>query len=240
MTVDGPGARTVVDGGRAELVLFWGGFPAVGAAAGWALAAASGWLVGQEWVPFRWLFVLAARLPDPYAAGGVVALGTIAGLVLAGIANAERLIVSVDRERVRLRRPHGPEREVARRDVRAVFADGERLVLLGADDSELAAEKSDLPAGRLREAFRSQGWPWTDEDPHRDAYRRWVPGLPGLPAGADALLTARQRALDKDRAGEAKELRAELARCGVVIRDTGRRQYWRLTRSAPERGGDFS
>lgn len=238
--MDGPGAPAVVDGGRAELVLLWGGFPALGAGAGWALAAASGWLAGQGWVPVQWLFELAARQPDPYATAGGVALGTLAGLVVAGIGTAERLTVTVDRERVRLRRPGGPEREVARRDVRVVFVDGKRLVLLGADDSELAGERSDLPAGRLGAAFRSQGWPWTDEDPHRDAYRRWVPGLPGLPVGADALLRARQRALDAGRDGEVKELRAELARCGVVVRDTGRRQYWRLTRPAAEQGRDFS
>ncbi len=232
--MDNLGAPAVVDGGRAELVLFWGGFPAVGAAAGWGLAAASGWLAGQGWVPVQWLFELATRLPDPYATAGGVALGAFAGLVLGGVANAERLVVSVDRERVRLRRPGAPGGELARRDVRAVFVDGKRLVLLGADGGELAGEKSDLPAGRLAAAFRSQGWPWTDGDPHRDAYRIWVPGLPGLPPGADALLTARQRALDRDRDGEARELRAELARSGVVVRDGDRRQYWRLT--APEQG----
>lgn len=240
MTVDGLDGPTVVAGGRAELVLFWAGFPLVGAAAGGALAATSDWLAGQSWVPVQGLFELAARLPDAYATAGGVVLGTLAGLVVAGIATAERLAVAVDRERVRLHRPGGPAREVARRDTRAVFVDGKALVLLGPDEGELARERSDLPAGRLEEAFRFHGWPWTDADPHRDAYRRWVPGLPGLPAEADALLRARQRALDASRDGEARELRGDLARSGVVVRDAGRRQYWRLTRSAPEEGRDFS
>nr|WP_258545163.1 hypothetical protein [Micromonospora provocatoris] len=69
--------------------------------------------------------------------------------------------------------------------------------------------------------------------PHRDAYRRWVEGLPGLPPGADALLRARQRALDGGHDGEARELHGELARLGVVVRDEGKRQYWRLVAGPP-------
>ncbi|MGN9808221.1 YqeB family protein [Micromonospora sp. BQ11] len=233
----GPGAPVVVDGGRAELAVMWGGFPALGVGAGWLLALGAGWLAEQRWAPWRGLFELVADLPDPTAAAAGAALGALGGLAVAAVGTAERLAVTVDRERVRLRR-HGADQEVPRRVVRAVFVDRKDLVLLGSDGSELARQKSDLAAGRLREAFRSHGWPWTDTDPHADAYRRWVPGLPGLPVGADALLRARQRALDADRGGEARELRAELARCGVVVRDTGRRQYWRSTASAPGPGED--
>ncbi|PZF91509.1 hypothetical protein C1I99_23480 [Micromonospora deserti] len=229
--MDGHGAPTVVSGGPAELALLWGGFPALGAGAGWLLAAGAGWLAGLPWAPARELFALVAGLPDARATVAGVAVGTLGGLVVAGLGTAERVVVTVDRERVRLRRG-GTERAVERRAVRAVFLDGGALVLLDADDGELARERSDLSGARLRSAFRAHGWPWLGADPHRDAYRRWVPGLPGLPAGTDALLRARQRALDRDRGDEARELRGELARCGVVVRDDGRRQWWRLTRSA--------
>ncbi|SCL53307.1 hypothetical protein GA0070606_2099 [Micromonospora citrea] len=240
--MDGYGAPTVVDGGAAELALLWGGFPVLGAGAGWLLAAGAGWLAGLPWAPAQDLLELVAGLPDPQATIGGMAVGALGGLVVAAIGTAERLAVTVGAERVGLRRD-GSRREVARRQVRAVFLDGRDLVLLGPDDDELARERSDLAADRLRAAFRAHGWPWVEDDPHRDAYRRWVPGLPGLPAGADALLRARQKALDDDRGGEARELRGELARCGVVVRDERRRQYWRLSRSAvvgdppdPERG----
>jgi cysteinyl-tRNA synthetase len=49
-----------------------------------------------------------------------------------------------------------------------------------------------------------------------------VPGVDGLPPGADALLTAREKNSD-----DADELRAELARLGVVVRDEKGKQYWR-------------
>ncbi|MGK5520637.1 YqeB family protein [Micromonospora sp. URMC 107] len=230
--MDGYGAPTVVDGGAAELALLWGGLPALGAGGGWLLATGAGWVAGLSWAPAQGLFELVAGLPDPQAGIGGLAVGALGGLLVAAVGTAERLAVTVDTERVRLRRDRA-DRQVGRRRVRAVFVDGKDLVLLGADDEELVRERSDLAVDRLRDAFRAHGWPWTDGDPHRDAYRRWVPGLPGLPSGADALLRARQRALDADRGGEARELRGELGRTGVVIRDDGRRQYWRLTRSAP-------
>ncbi|MFG3708612.1 hypothetical protein ACGF7U_28320 [Micromonospora sp. NPDC047670] len=231
MTVDGYGAPTVVDGGAAELALLWGGFPLLGAGAGWLLTAGAGWLAELPWAPAQDLLELVAGLPDPQASIGGLAVGALGGLVVAAIGTAERLAVTVGAERVGLRRD-GTRWEVQRREVRAVFLDGRELVLLGPDDEELVREKSDLAPDRLRAAFREHGWPWAEADPHRDAYRRWVPGLPGLPIGADALLRARQRALDDDRGGEARELRGELARCGVVVRDERKRQYWRLTRSA--------
>ncbi|MFG3710252.1 hypothetical protein [Micromonospora sp. NPDC047730] len=70
-----------------------------------------------------------------------------------------------------------------------------------------------------------------------------MPGLPGLPVGADALLRARQKALDDDRGGEARELRGELARSGAVVR--GRAQTAALAadpigRASLAGGRDFS
>jgi hypothetical protein len=55
-----------------------------------------------------------------------------------------------------------------------------------------------------------------------------VPGLPELPAGADALLTARARTVGKD-ADDAAELRTELAALGVVVSDRDGRQHYRLS-----------
>ncbi|MFG2102555.1 hypothetical protein ACGFJ5_18360 [Micromonospora echinaurantiaca] len=229
--MDGYGVPTRVDGGATELAVLWVGLPAAGAGAGALLARFAGWIAELPWAPVQQLFEVVDRLPDPQAGIGGLAVGALGGLVLGAMGAADRLVVTVDVERVRLRRG-GAEREVERRATRAVFVDGKDLVLLGGDDEELARERSDLSAERLSDAFRGRGWPWTDGDPHRDAYRRWVPGLPGLPSGADALLRARQRALDKEKGGEVRELRVELARLGVVVRDDGKRQYWRLTRSA--------
>ncbi|MEV4709709.1 hypothetical protein [Micromonospora sp. NPDC049374] len=225
------GTPTVVSGGVAELVVLWGGIPLVGGALGGLLVAGAGWVADLPWAPAQGLFRAVDGLPDRYALPGGVAVGILVGLVIAAIGTAERVRVTVSGTGVRLRQGSS-EREIERRDTRAVYLDGKNLVLLDADDAELARQSSDLPANQLAEAFREHGWPWAEADPHRAAYRLWVPDLPGLPAGADALLRARREALEHDRGGEAKELRAELSRYGVVIRDDGKRQHFRLTRRA--------
>ncbi|MEU1585526.1 hypothetical protein [Micromonospora sp. NPDC005710] len=228
--------RTVVSGGPLELVVLWGGFPLLGAGAGWLLAAATGWLARLPWVPFGDLVEWLDRLPEPQATLGTVGVGVLAGLVIAGIGTAERLIVTVDAAQVQLRRADD-NRTIARVDARVVFLADKHLVLLDADGAELVRESTDLSAAHLAAAFRAHGWGWADGDPHLSAYRLWVPDLPGLPAGADALLRARERAIQRDRRDDARELRRELGRVGVVLRDEGGRQYWRLTTGAvgPER-----
>jgi hypothetical protein len=97
---------------------------------------------------------------------------------------------------------------------------------------ELARKATDLDADRLQAAFVIHGFPWlAGGDPHKDEFRLWAEDMPDLPAGANALLKARARALGKGGDGkeDAAELRAELARLGIVVRDEKKRQYWRRT-----------
>ncbi|WBB56734.1 hypothetical protein [Verrucosispora sp. WMMD573] len=225
------GTPTVVSGGITELVVLWGGIPLVGGVLGGLLVAGAGWVADLPWAPVQGLFRAVDGLPDQYALPGGVGVGVLVGLVIGAIGTAERVRVTVSGTEVRLREGSS-EREFDRRDTRVVYLDGKNLVLLDADDAELARQSVDLPAVELADAFRGHGWPWAEADPHREAYRLWVPDLPGLPAGADALLRARREALKHDRGGEARELRAELSRYGVVVRDDGKRQHFRLTRRA--------
>ncbi|GIJ19837.1 hypothetical protein Vlu01_04610 [Micromonospora lutea] len=221
----------MVSGGLTELVVLWGGIPLLGGALGGLLVAGAGWVAGLPWAPAQGLFRAVDGLPDQYAIPGGVGVGVLVGLVIAVIGTNERVAVTVSGTEVQVREGSS-ERVISRRDTRVVFLDGKNLVLLDADDAELVRQPNDLPAKRLAEAFREHGWPWAEADPHGEAYRLWVPDLPGLPAGADALLRARREALERDRNDEVRELRKELSRYGVVVRDAGKRQHVRLTRRA--------
>ena len=114
-----------------------------------------------------------------------------------------------------------------REEVAAVFCDGRDLVLLRPDGGEAARERTWHRAARLRRAFSAEGWPWRDGDPYAAEYSRWVEGLPDVGAREEALLRARHAALRSGDAADASALREELGRLGVVVRDEGRRQYWR-------------
>lgn len=216
---------TVADPGWAT-GLWWAVFGLLGAGLGGVVRAVAGWVASLPWAPLQGAFKLVDSLPDLPATIGAVLLGAAAGLAVAYQGQRESLAVTVSPHRVRLRRL-GSQTEVAGGSVSAVYLDRKQLVLLGPVTEELAREPSDLDVTRLREAFTAHGYPWRDGDPFAAEFRRWVPDTPELPAAANVLLAARQRALARKEHTDAAELRAELAKLGIVVREEQQRQYWR-------------
>ncbi|MEU4547631.1 YqeB family protein [Nonomuraea dietziae] len=209
-------------------VLIWAGFPLLGVGAGWLLKVVVSWAATLSWIPFQRPVELLASLPEPQLTLGALALGAVAGLVLAFLAEQETVAIAVDDEHVQFTRGDTRE-EVRRADTAAVFLDGKQLVVQGHRTEELVRTHGDLPkAGAIQAAFREHGYPWVPGgDPYRSEFRRWADGHPDLDEASHAYLRARARALEKDQADDAAELRAELARIDVVVRDEGKRQYWR-------------
>lgn len=216
-------------------VVVWVGMPLLGAGAGWLVRWGADWADSLPWAPFDGLWRLVASLPEPEVTVGAVVVGALLGLGVSLVAAAERLTVTVTPGSVTLRRGNGSVREIHRAAIGAAFLDGKQLVLLGRTTEELAREQSDLEGKDLAGAFTAHGYPWhAGGDPHRDEYRRYVEGMPDLPPGADALLRARQRALDKGDGDDLAQFRGELARIGLAVRDEKKRQFWRRTAA----GGD--
>ncbi|GGQ55602.1 YqeB family protein [Couchioplanes azureus] len=203
----------------------WLALPAVGAGVGWVVRQLLDWIVRIPFVPMRDALEWAAEAPDPQATFVALALGAALGLVLAYYVDRESLTVQAAGTEVVLTRP-GVRRTVPRGEITAAYRDRDELVLLGRAGQELAREPCHLAPRRLATLFGST---WHDRDPYADAYRRWVPGLPELPAEAEAMLKARQKALDKGDTDEAQELRTELSRLGFVLRDERKRQHFRRT-----------
>nr|WP_240979861.1 hypothetical protein [Streptomyces sp. HNM0574] len=198
-----------------------------GAAAGALLPPLAAWLLGLPWSPVDGPARLVTSVPEPWRTGGAAAVGLLGGLALGLLAAHEALTVRVSDADVELDVRDAP-RTFTRAGTGLAFRDAGRLVLLAPDGTELAREKSGLNPQRLAAAFTAHGWPWADGDPYGADFRRWVRGAAGLPAGADALFAARERALGaKGDARDARELRAELARLGLVVREESTRQYWR-------------
>jgi hypothetical protein len=229
------GGATLVAPPPMERALVWVGFPLVGAAAGWLLKSLAGWATSLAWVPFQGPLELVASVPDPAATIGSLALGVAGGVVVALLAEQDYVTVTVTDDQVTLTRG-GSSRRVRRASIGAVFLDGKQLVVLGHATDELAREGGDLPdAGRLEAAFGAHGFPWVPGgDPHKAEYRRWVEELPGLPAGANAILKARARALDRGDKEDAAQLRQELGQLGIVVREEAKHQLWRRTRPETE------
>jgi hypothetical protein len=65
-----------------------------------------------------------------------------------------------------------------------------------------------------------------------------VEDLPELPTGANAILRARARALERGDTEDAAQLRRELGKLGIVVREEAKRQSWRRTRRQTEQPDD--
>ncbi|MEF9907552.1 YqeB family protein [Streptomyces sp. P9-A2] len=204
-------------------------FVLAGAGVGWLVGFLADWLVTLPWAPLQGPAELVASIPAP----GLPAAGSVAGLALGLVAQHEQLVIRLSGDRVVLTRK-GRAQEFSHDAIAAVFRDGKQLVLLGHEGGELTRQECDLDMGRVADAFAEHGYVWADADPHKDEFRRWVPDTPGLPEGANAILRARQESLEKKSPSDddVRELREELARLGVVVRDEKRRQYWRTFREA--------
>ncbi|GAA2755626.1 YqeB family protein [Actinopolymorpha rutila] len=226
-TTDG---AVVVGRSVAERALVWVGFPALGAGVGWLLRGLVVWVVTVPHLPLPGLLRFVATVPEPWLTLAGLGAGAVAGGVLVVLGERDYVTVTVDHQEVGL--AHAGERRSLRREqVGAVFLDGKQLVLLDRSTGELARQRGDLPdAGRIEAAFSAYGYPWRAGDPHREEFRPWVDDAPDLPAAAHATLRARRRALAENDDTDADELRTELGRLGVVVRDEHRRQYWRRVR----------
>ncbi len=208
-------------------VASWIVCPLLGAALAWLLTRADDWYLGLSWAPFRGPVRLFADIPEPAASLVAAAAGLVLGTAFAAVWERERVTVTVARDQVEVRRM-GAHHVLSRDEVDSVFFGAKHLVLLGTGGTELVRESVDEKGEVFRHAFQAQGWPWTGDDPHADAYAMWVPGAVGVPPVAGPLLAARQEALDAKKSDDAKEIRSELLRLGVVVRDEKTRQYWRL------------
>lgn len=224
---------TVVAESGLATALLWTAFTVLGAGLGWLVALLADWYAGLSWAPVQGPAELLASVPDPWLPIGAPLAGAAAGLALGLIAHHEALSVSVSEQHVVLTRK-GVSEEFPGGRVGLAFRESGCLVLQGHNGAELAREPCDHKAPQLSEAFTAHGYAWADGDPHAEEFRRWVPDTPGLPEGANALLSARGKALSgkggngADASEDVRELRRELAKLGVVVRDEKKRQYWRV------------
>jgi hypothetical protein len=226
--------RTVIGHSTAGKVVLFGGLPLIGLVIGFFLPRIADWAAAQKWVPFQGPLELIAGWDGWWVAASCIALGLLAGVVLAGLALDDTLKVTVTDRSVEFRKNQRTV-TVPRERVRVAFLDAKEIVLQDATSRELAREKHDqlkADAKQIPPAFRAHGYPWSDAgDPHADRFRRWVDDEPDLPPAVNAVLRTRARCFDQGDKGKAdrRELRDEVAKLGYTVKDKEKQQYWRPT-----------
>ncbi|MEF7439528.1 DUF308 domain-containing protein [Paenibacillus lautus] len=210
----------------ADRMLVWAVPPLLGAVVGWFLPAIADWATGLAWVPFQGPLELIASIQGPWVVIVTAVVGLLAGTVLSHLAIKESLAVRLSDMEITLR-IHEAERTFRREEVSAAFMDGKQLVLLGNEGEELYREKPEAKRETVAEAFMRHGYSWRDRDPFADHYVRWVADTPGLTPSMNALFLLREKAIENDDQEDAADLRRELSKLGITVRDDGKRQYWR-------------
>lgn len=221
---DSPGT-TVVKHSFWYHAFLWIAFPLVGAGVGWLLSELPGWVEGKP-VPFGGVFEMLDDLSGPLLTIILIVLGIVAGVLVTLTAYDEVVALTITDTDVEVK-VSDKTRAFRRDQIDAVFTDGKTLVLQARDTSELVRQKADHKPARLKAAFEAHRYPWFDADPHEADFTRWVDGVPGLGEHANAVLRARQVALDEDKTADIVELLGEAAKLGVVVRTVKKRQYWR-------------
>ncbi|MCM3041423.1 DUF308 domain-containing protein [Paenibacillus motobuensis] len=212
---------------RKDKIIIWTLFPILGAVAGWFIPVLAKWVVALPWFPFQGLFKLISSMHGAWGSTVMTVLGFVGGGVLAMIAVKESLQIRLSDREVRLK-IHDEERVFERQEVSAIFLDHKQLVLLDMNGRELLREEADGKPKALAEAFIRAGYDWREQDPFAHEYARWVADTPGQPPGANALFLAREKAIGRDDKEDAEDLRKELSKLGVTVRDEKKRQYWRM------------
>lgn len=235
MNISRPSYRepTAVGFSTAVRVLLFVGCSVLGLALGYFIPLIAKWALTLPWVPYEGQLKLITSVPGLWATVIASLLGLAVGLWFAQEVIKDTLHVVVSGETIRLEKD-GAVQELTRQTIITVFLDGKQLVILGNAGEELARETCDWASGRIAGALTEHGYPWSsDGDPYKDQFRRWVLDTPELPPAVNALLKAREIALQKKEKDEAKELRREVSKLGFVVKDEETRQYWRAQTTGP-------
>ncbi|GLI04079.1 hypothetical protein YDYSG_01090 [Paenibacillus tyrfis] len=218
---------TAVGFSSAVRILLFVGCSALGIALGYFIPLIAKWALTLPWVPFQGPLKLITAFSGVWVTIVTSVLGLLAGLWFAEEVIKDTLHVVVSGETIRLEKD-GTVQKFMRETIGSVFLDGKQLVILGNNGEEHARETYDWASERIAGALTEHGYPWSPGgDPYQDQFRRWVLDTPDLPPAVNALLKAREVALQKKERGEAKELRREVSKLGFVVKDEETRQYWR-------------
>lgn len=213
-----------------RMVLIVGGI-LVGALLGFAVPFVASWGASLTWIPFQGPLELIASWSQWWVRYVCIGVGILLGLVLVAAAFYDTARVAVSETQVHITEK-GETVTVTRSQVATAFVDGKELVLLDAASRQLVRVSSEEKRDAIEVAFEQRGYQVAPGDPYDDLYYLWVPESPGLAPEVNAVLKARDMALKKKAGSDARELRSELDRLGVVVRDRKTSQYWRpLVRS---------
>ncbi|MGE8205324.1 YqeB family protein [Heyndrickxia sp. NPDC080065] len=218
--------HTLLNFSKTDKAILWLGFPLAGLVLGWFLPSIAKWGSSLPWVPFQGPLKLIASYNGAWVGFITMLLGLIAGIALILLSFHESLEISIYDNKVILKL-RNEETILYKKDISLVFMDGNQLALLGNDEKEIFRYKQELNKNTVRTAFLQHNYPWSDEEPFKEDFKKWVVDCPDLSPAANALLKARKIAIEKGEAKEAFQLAKELWKIRISVKENDKRQYYR-------------
>jgi len=201
----------------------------LGGLIGWFIPVIADWLLKLPVVPWEGLIEFIASLNSFWVSIAATIIGITVGVLLTLTIFEESLEVTITYDNLQLKL--GDKVDIIdKKDISTIYIENKQLIILGKNSNELYREIFETKIDTVRETFRTYKYPWKEKDPFKKEYQRWVLGHPDFPEKLNALLYAREHALKEDKKKDAKHLREDLAKLGVVIRDEKNRQYVRLVK----------
>ncbi len=100
-------------------------------------------------------------------------LSLIAGSALTFFTFHESLEMSIYDDKVILKL-RNEETILNKKDILLVFLDKKQLVLLGNDEKEIFRYKQELKENTVRTAFLQHHYSWSDKEPFKEDFQKWV------------------------------------------------------------------
>ncbi|MFC4600247.1 hypothetical protein [Cohnella hongkongensis] len=153
-------------------------------------------------------------------------IGLIAGILFSLTIYSEALKMRISSEDIHVSKDD-QVKQIARANVKAVYADQRQVVVIDQADREWLCELSDIPPSKLKDTFLFHDFPWVDHDPYEPEYKLWKLEDERFNSSANAILYERRNALRDGDKKKAKHLRKDLNELGIFVKDQGEEQYVR-------------
>jgi len=218
--------HTILNFSKTDKVIMWLGFPLIGLVLGWFLPSIAKWASTLPWVPFQGPLNLIASYTGAWVGFITMALGLVAGIALTFFSFHESLEMTIDDEKIILKL-RNDEMNLNKKDISLVFMDGKQIVLLGNDEKELFRFKQELNNNTVGAAFLKHDYLWSESEPFKEDFKKWVVDCPDLSPAANALFKARKIAIEDGDDEEVYQLAKELWKLRVSVKEIKKSQYYR-------------
>lgn len=226
--------NTVIGISRIEKILWFIGFSIIGAVLGYFLKNILSWVNSNERFSNHKRLSLITKITDflnstfgEWAILLFIITGVVIGIYLAKMLLRESPIISISNHNIDIDNDL-ESLTFIRDEIQDIYYDDDELVIISSSGHELLRESYDIKKETLKKAFRNHSYPFNLLDPYKACFKLWSASVDELSPPGNALMKARALAIKNIDEEEIIDIREELSKLGVIVKDNDTKQYWRF------------